>query len=84
MFVSVLLLHYFISMCVVVFRDVWNSFFISDWFRFSFLKKSLIWFGMSFVQFGSKNAVRMTLISLTLLTRRTTSKYCNCILKSMC
>jgi len=45
MFVSVLLLHYFISMCVVVFRDVWNRFFISDWFRFSFFKKKsdLVW-----------------------------------------
>jgi len=35
-------------------RDVCNRFFISVWFRFSFLQKKLVRFRMSLVQFGLK------------------------------
>ena len=38
--------------------DVRNIFFILVGFRFNFLKKTRIRFGMSLVQYGSKNAVR--------------------------
>jgi len=50
-------------------RDVRNRFFkISVLFRFGFLKKTRIWFGMNLVpRFGSKNAVRCGYHSYLLL-----------------